>query len=218
MSRKTSSIKIVLAGPSNAGKTSIAKRFSTDTFNENQDMTVGSAFFSKQVHSSVHNIQTRVEIWDTAGQEKYRSMAPMYFRNAAGALLVFDQTEPTSYDALEEIWLPELIMYMNNITQFIIICANKSDVVPLDNSDHNTFIRRVEDHCKARGISLYYTSAKSGKNISEVFNQLIDNVINARLNDQNMFSIRETGDQGKMYIHPESNSHNNRKKLFRCCE
>lgn len=187
MSKKTSSVKIVLVGPSNAGKTSIAKRFTTDTFDEHQDMTVGSAFFSKQVTSAAHGAQARVEVWDTAGQEKYRSMAPMYFRNAAGALLVFDQTDPSSFDDVERIWLPELLPNMKNSTQFIIMCANKADIAT-DEGAHGAFMERVKSQCAARGIALYATSAKSGKNVTEVFAELVDLVIDARNKEAEVFA------------------------------
>lgn len=180
VSGKASSVKIVLVGPSNAGKTSIAKRFTTDQFDEFQDMTVGSAFFSKQLQSTRHNTSARVEVWDTAGQEKYRAMAPMYFRNAAGALLVFDQTTPSSFDDVERIWLPELLPHMKNSTQFIVMCGNKSDAIDSGDSGVGQFLTRVEAMCSSRGIKFFATSAKSGYNINEVFTFLVDEILESR--------------------------------------
>jgi small GTP-binding protein len=181
---KTSSIKIVLVGPSNAGKTSIAKRFTTDQFDEFQDMTVGSAFFSKQVHAAKHGTSARVEVWDTAGQEKYRAMAPMYFRNAAGALLVFDQTAPSSFDDIEKIWLPELLPHMKNSTQFIAMCANKADAAEAFPEATEALMARVRAMCSSRGIALFPTSAKTGQNIGEVFGHLVDEILDGRIREQ----------------------------------
>lgn len=183
LSTKSSSVKIVLVGPSNAGKTSIAKRFTTDQFDEFQDMTVGSAFFSKQLHSKKHKTSARVEVWDTAGQEKYRSMAPMYFRNAAGALLVFDQTAPTSFDDVERVWLPELLPHLKNSTQFIIMCGNKADAVK-QSEEHQLFLSKVETMCDTKGIRFFSTSAKAGENVSEVFEYLVDEILEGRLAGQ----------------------------------
>lgn len=177
---KTSSVKVVLVGPSNAGKTSIAKRFTTDQFDEFQDMTVGSAFFSKPLHSTKHNVTARVEVWDTAGQEKYRAMAPMYFRNAAGAVLVFDQTSPASFDALESVWLPELLPHMKNSTQFIVMCGNKADLQTQVDDATVQFLSRVEAMCSSRGIKLFATSAKTGQNIFDVFSFLVDEILDGR--------------------------------------
>lgn len=180
LSSKSSSIKIVLVGPSNAGKTSIAKRFSTDQFDEFQDMTVGSAFFSKQVHSKKNKASARVELWDTAGSEKYKSMAPMYFRNAAGALLVFDQTAPSSFDDVERVWLPDLLPHLKNSTQFIVMCGNKADAVRAS-EEHQLFIAKVETMCATRGIKFFATSAKTGQNVAEVFETLVDDILEARV-------------------------------------
>jgi small GTP-binding protein len=180
---KASSVKIVLVGPSNAGKTSIAKRFTTDQFDDFQDMTVGSAFFSKQMQSSKHNLSARVEVWDTAGQEKYRAMAPMYFRNAAGALLVYDQTTPSSFDDLERIWLPELLPHMKNSTQYIVMCGNKADAVSGADESTCAFLRKVEAMCSARGIKFFSTSAKNGTGISEVFAYLVDEILEGRIRE-----------------------------------
>ena len=178
LSTKSSSIKIVLVGPSNAGKTSIAKRFTTDTFDEFQDMTVGSAFFSKQVKTA--RGQVRVELWDTAGQEKFRSVAPMYFRNAAGALLVFDSTVASSFDDCEKQWLPELLPHLKNSTEFIVLCANKADLLKPNDAVTEQFIAKVEMFASQRGMGCYRTSAKKGENIEEVFQSLVTKILSHR--------------------------------------
>lgn len=176
----SSSIKLVLVGPSNAGKTSIAKKFTTDTFDEFQDMTVGSAFFSKQVLSQRHNVSVRVEVWDTAGQEKYRSMAPMYFRNAAGAMLVYDQTVKESFAECESVWLPDVLPFLRNSTQFVVVCGNKADLVHKDDPSAGQFMSEVTAACNGRGLALFQTSAKSGLNVAKAFEHLVDVILDDR--------------------------------------
>ena len=180
---KGSSIKVVLVGPSNAGKTSIAKRFTTDQFDEFQDMTVGSAFFSKQVQSVTHQTSVRVEVWDTAGQEKYRAMAPMYFRNAAGAILVFDLSTPSSFDDIEKVWLPELLPHMKNSTQFVVLCGNKCDTVNMNDAVTGQLVTKVKAMCASRNILYFNTSAKTGTGVTEVFTHLVDDIVDFRLKE-----------------------------------
>ena len=218
-------MKVVLVGPSNAGKTSIAKRFTTDQFDEFQDMTVGSAFFSKPLHSTKHNVTARVEVWDTAGQEKYRAMAPMYFRNAAGAVLVFDQTSAPSFDDLESVWLPELLPHMKNSTQFIVMCGNKADLQTQVDDTTVQFLSRVEAMCSSRGIKLFATSAKTGQNIFDVFSFLVDEILDGRAREAQQAKLApvapNTRDNQTVNIGnngASSGSSNSGGKFTNCCK
>ena len=107
-------------------------------------------------------------------------MAPMYFRNAAGALLVFDATAPGSFDEMERTWLPELLPHMKNSTQFIVMCANKVDAARATDEEHKLFMAKVELMCATRGIQIFQTSAKTGQNVAEAFEALVDEILEAR--------------------------------------
>ncbi|ORC92648.1 putative ras-related GTP-binding protein [Trypanosoma theileri] len=217
---RTTAIKIVLCGPSNAGKTSITKRFITDSFDEFQDTTVGSAFFSKQLYSKEHNTNVRVEVWDTAGQEKYRAMAPMYFRHAAGALLVFDETSLDSFKELETVWLPELLPHMNNNTEFIVVCGNKCDAVVSD--DQRESVRQAEEVCRMKGMTFFDTSAKKGQNVHEAFQGLVDRILSKREKEaaasgaeENKADGRGKGANARRLANDKNNNENSTKS--RCC-
>lgn len=96
--------KIVVLGSAGVGKTSIIRRFTLRKFGPTKT-TVGSGLFTrKQVVDGVH---VRLQLWDAAGQERYRSLAPMYYRGAHVAILVYDVTRRASFDELES-WLGEL--------------------------------------------------------------------------------------------------------------
>jgi Ras-related protein Rab-5C len=217
-SNKASSVKVVLVGPSNAGKTSIAKRFTTDQFDEFQDMTVGSAFFSKQIQSSRHGTSARVEVWDTAGQEKYRAMAPMYFRNAAGALLVFDQTSPSSFDDVERIWLPELLPHMKNSTQFIVMCGNKCDAIDGTDAGVAQFLTRVEAMCSSRGIKFFSTSAKSGHQIVDVFTYLVDEILDGRAKEAAAAKSDRSASSAAVPVSMTASGSNSNNEKGGCCK
>lgn len=93
-------VKVCLLGDSGVGKTSIVLRFVTNTFRENPGSTIGASFMTKTlvVGENENDKKTfRFQIWDTAGQEKYRALAPMYFRGAAAAIVVYDITKESSY-------------------------------------------------------------------------------------------------------------------------
>ena len=100
------SLKAVLVGDTKVGKSCILSRFVQDSFDQNTPATVGAAFHTKIVHTDYGPII--LQLWDTAGQEKYRSLAPMYYRSAAAAILVYDVTNKQSFENLQ-LWNQEII-------------------------------------------------------------------------------------------------------------
>ena len=100
-------IKIVLLGDSGVGKSSIAQRYVTDTFRPHGESTIGASFMSKMIVNN--GSPCKCQIWDTAGQEKYHSLAPMYYRGAAAAILVYDMTKKSSFEKLQK-WVDEKLV------------------------------------------------------------------------------------------------------------
>ena len=92
----TQEVKIVLLGDTGVGKSSLAQRYVTNNFKQCES-TIGASFLSKTV--VVRNVPVKMQIWDTAGQEKYHSLAGMYYRGAAAAILVYDVTSSAEYSA-----------------------------------------------------------------------------------------------------------------------
>jgi small GTP-binding protein len=99
------SMKIVLLGDTGVGKTALADRFVKNLYEDESITTIGATFLTKLIQ--VDDRVIRVYIWDTAGQEKYRSLARMYFNNVAAAILVYDITELKSFKGMEA-WYYEL--------------------------------------------------------------------------------------------------------------
>ena len=83
-------VKLVLLGDTRVGKSSIVLRFIKGEFDDYKAPTIGATFLTKTVKTD--DVTVKFEIWDTAGQEKYRSMAPLYYRGTSAALVVFDIT------------------------------------------------------------------------------------------------------------------------------
>nr|BAK05918.1 predicted protein [Hordeum vulgare subsp. vulgare] len=101
--------KLVLLGDLGAGKTSIVVRFAKGLYYECQESTIGAAFFSHAlpVSGGGEDATVRFDIWDTTGQERYHSLAPMYYRGAAAAVVVYDITSTDSYTRAKR-WVDEL--------------------------------------------------------------------------------------------------------------
>ena len=95
-------IKVVLIGESGVGKTSIINRYTMDTFTP------------KTINLKEYNQSIKFEIWDTAGQEIYRSLAKVFYKNAAVCVLVYDITRKKSFEELKNYWLKEIKANANN--------------------------------------------------------------------------------------------------------
>ena len=156
-------IKVVLLGDSSVGKTCIVHRFAHDKFNKDSNSTLGAMFISKVLELPELGAAVKYQIWDTAGQEKYRSLAAMYYQDAAAAILVYDITKKESFNAITY-WMSELKSKApENIK--IAIAANKSDMVEQEAVHLSEGKKFAEDH----NAIFKMTSAKDGTGIRDLF-------------------------------------------------
>ena len=116
-------LKVVLIGDSAVGKTSLFLRMKGEDFVEDQTSTIGGACSIFTVQTD--NGKVELNMWDTAGQEKFRTIVPMYFRNASVVLLVFDLTMRNTFDSIGE-WI-QLLRDKAPETIKLILVGNKSD-------------------------------------------------------------------------------------------
>ena len=109
MSEKESlKCKVVLIGETRVGKTSIINRYISDNFSSSLSPTPGASFTAKTVFIKDYNQSIKFEIWDTAGQEKYRALAKVFYKNAAVCILVYDIINKKSFDELKNYWINEI--------------------------------------------------------------------------------------------------------------
>ena len=99
---------VVLIGESGVGKTSIISRYMTNTFSSTLGSTPGANFTTKTVFLEDENQSIKFEIWDTAGQEKYRSLAKVFYKNASVCILVYEITRRHSFEELKKYWINEV--------------------------------------------------------------------------------------------------------------
>ena len=153
--------KLIFLGDQGVGKSCILNRFMNDTFSEEYQATIGLDFQSKNVQ--IDNQDIHLLLYDTAGQEKFRSLIPMYTRDANIILLVYDVTSKESFNNLS-IWLNDL----NNIKKEEVIFAVVGNKTDLDdrkevNSDEG------ENFAKEHDFTFAEISAKTGDGFSELF-------------------------------------------------
>ena len=166
----TNIIKIVLLGDAGTGKSSLLTRWVDDMFDLNQKSTIGVAFrnVTFDYESEKHDIQ----IWDTAGQETFRSTSPLYCRGAYAAMIVYDITSKSSFNSLDE-WIQ--ILHSDSSDIPIVIVGNKRDLdyreVPIE------YGKQFARNHKAE---FFETSGLTGAFVNEAFSAVVVTAIMAK--------------------------------------
>ena len=153
--------KLIFLGDQNVGKSCILNRFMNDVFIEEYQATIGLDFQSKNVQ--IDNQDIHLLLYDTAGQEKFRSLIPMYTRDANIILLVYDISSKETFEHLPD-WLKDL----NNINKNDVIFAlvgNKNDLA----DNRQITFEEGEKYAKENDFIFQEVSAKTGDGFSELF-------------------------------------------------
>ena len=157
--------KILLLGDATVGKTCFLMRYSDDVFMETYLNTIGSDYKLKIV--KLDNGKTiKVQLWDTAGQDKYRSIAKNYFKGSHGILLLYDITSQTSFDNIRG-WITDIKEEADE-NVIIFLLGNKIDLT----EERKITKEKGEQLAKEFNVPFFEVSAKSGKNVNEVFKTL----------------------------------------------
>ena len=167
--------KIIIIGNSSTGKTKIIERYLTNNFEENSQPTLGFETHNKEFQ--IEQDKITAQIWDTAGQEKFGSLTASYYKNAKGALVVYDITDKASFDKVEQ-----LVVDLKNggdINIYIILVGNKKDL------ENGRVITTEEGESLAKKLKLGFceVSAKTGDGIENAFQNLINEVYRISKNE-----------------------------------
>ena len=174
--KKPKSQKIVLIGDSNVGKTSIIDQFIESKFGETKP-SIGALHKLKMIKNN-SNDDVQLDIWDTAGQEKFKSIVPMYYKGSKGIIIVFDITSQESFEGSKK-WVTDV--ENNNNSASLILVGNKSDLT----ETREVSTESASSYAQSKGISYFETSAKLNENILEVFKTIADKVNNVNENPNN---------------------------------
>ncbi|KAF1773657.1 hypothetical protein PC129_g2632 [Phytophthora cactorum] len=162
--RSTKKFKVVLLGEGRVGKTSILLRYIKGEYDERQVSTLQASYLDKRL--LVDNRRVALSLWDTAGQERFHALGPIYYRDADGALLVYDITDAESFRKVRT-WVRELRRIVGDDIS-ICIAGNKSDLhrnrkVPED---------EAKRYAESVGAAHFDTSAKLNRGLEDVFVEL----------------------------------------------
>ena len=156
--------KVVLLGDSGVGKTCIISRYITGNFEKNSVSTNGASYCSKNVEYKKLGKNLLLDIWDTAGQEKYKALTKFFYKDAAICVLVYDITNKESFNNLKNFWYTQI--KENNGTQIILgVCGNKCDLYENEEVEENDGRQFAEEI----GAIFALTSAQNNTGISELF-------------------------------------------------
>eukprot|EP01123_Difflugia_compressa_P008001 TRINITY_DN2282_c0_g1_i1.p1 TRINITY_DN2282_c0_g1~~TRINITY_DN2282_c0_g1_i1.p1 ORF type:complete len:208 (+),score=40.74 TRINITY_DN2282_c0_g1_i1:72-695(+) len=155
--------KYIIVGDTAVGKSCLLLQFTDKRFIPQHDLTIGVEFGSRTIN--IDSNQVKLQIWDTAGQEKFRSITRSYYRGAAGALLVYDITRRDTFEHLSS-WLEDCLKYSNaNIV--ITVIGNKCDL----EANRQVTREEGEEFAKKHNLLFLETSAKTAENVDEAFIQ-----------------------------------------------
>ena len=164
MSTQPLTVKLVLLGDSRVGKSSVVIRFVKNEFDQYKFPTIGATFLTQSV--SVGNYLVKFEIWDTAGQEKYRSLAPLYYRGASAALVVYDITNRESFENARK-WIEE-VQTQEGDHVVIGLAGNKVDLA----ANRKVSTDEGSQFAQEKKFIFFETSAKNSTNIKEMFRSI----------------------------------------------
>jgi small GTP-binding protein domain len=167
---KMLSAKLVLLGDAGVGKSSICQRYIQNTMNSAYEVTIGGAYLQKEITTSNGQL-LKLHIWDTGGEERYRAMAPLYYRDSQAALLVYDVTDPRSLQSLDY-WIGELDEKVRDDNMIVIIAGNKCDL-----PNRKVSSEEARKFAASHSVESFEVSAKTGDGLIELFRYISDQLV-----------------------------------------
>ena len=181
--------KILLLGDSGVGKSSLLLRYTKNEFISDLRSTIGVEFALKYL--TIDNFQLKVQIWDTAGMERYRSITNAYYKGAKGVIVVYDICRKKSFENVDK-WIDDFKSKADD-DAVIILIGNKSDL------DEKREVSKEEAESKAQKNKFGFmeASAKDNNNVQKAFETLFHEIVKIYKNKNNIeFNDNKGGDGG----------------------
>ena len=160
--------KLLIIGESGVGKTCLLLRFTDDSFTSNHLTTIGIDFKIKIIN--LENKLIKLQIWDTAGEERFRTITKTYYKGAHGIILTYDVTDINSFKNIRN-WIKQIEQNAQN-TVCKVLVGNKCD-----KNDRAVSFEEGQKLAKEYGMEFFETSAKSNTNVNETFTFLTKEIL-----------------------------------------
>lgn len=157
-------LRVVIIGNSSVGKTSILNQLIDHSFNPNTNATVGANY--QVLVSEVDGRRFEMQIWDTAGQEKFQALGPLYYRDSDAAVVVYDQTNRASFENAEK-WVSAFKDTAGSLATIALV-SNKADLI----DQTEVSFDEGKSTADSKGYLFFQTSALDGNGIAELFEDL----------------------------------------------
>jgi small GTP-binding protein len=170
-SGSTAECKVVFLGDSAVGKSSISQRFCKNIFTGEHEVTIGGAYIQQKVQLKNGSF-LKLHLWDTGGEERFRAMAPLYYRDANAAVLVYDVSNKQTFDSIRY-WLNELDTKVKQDGLVLALAGNKCD---LPESKRQVTLINAKSFAENNKMIFAETSAKTGDGITVLFQSLAEEI------------------------------------------
>ena len=200
-------LKVILIGNSSVGKTSLVNRFMGHEFQEHYQCTINADFKIKLV-SVDPSTSAELTVWDTCGQERYKSITRTYFKDAHGIILVYDVGNLDSFNSLSS-WLKDA-KNNSNLDPDIVLVANKIDL-----EDRKVSKEKGQKFAEKNGLIYTETSSKEGLNVDSPFEKLAHAFINKIKNNPDYNN--KNNDNNLKCLGVTQTFEKNREKEVKCC-
>jgi len=169
--------KVLVVGDIGTGKTSIIKRFVHNIFSQHYKSTIGVDFALKVINWDANTI-VRLQLWDIAGQERFGNMTRVYYKEAVGAMVVFDVTRAGTFDAVQK-WKNDIdckvTLPPDDRPIPVVLLANKID---LQKEGFHKTPQQMDKYCEENGfIGWFETSAKDNVHIDKAAKFLVSKIL-----------------------------------------
>ena len=201
-------LKITLIGDSGVGKTCIINRYAQNEFTENTDSTLGVGYKKKAFEFNGKTYQ--LDLWDTAGQEQYRSVAKSFYINAAIGIMVYDIRRKSSFESIKEYWY-EQMKESGEENMILGIAGNKCDLF----TEEEVTEKEVKKFAESIGAVFKLTSCKENVGINELFLECGKKFLEVN-------NLLKNDDKGKkdnenLKIDGKNDKNNGNKGIRKCC-
>ena len=177
------SVKVILLGDTNVGKTSFVHQYVYGVALESQTPTIGAAMISKYVNTQ--KFKGHLHIWDTAGQERYRSLVPLYYRGAHVAIIIYDITNKTSFISAQQ----SALKVQKHEDVVVALVGNKTDLTMFDDTVRVVEYNEGDEWAKQHNMLFFETSART-ESVDFVFDALLPKQLWAETDSINLAMMK----------------------------